>query len=75
MAAAGRLFCFKLSCTMDCRHRNKTRSTRSRAIRDFSLEPNGIQVGEPLKGFRGVLTGVPIETGALLKEPSARDVP
>jgi len=46
-----------------------------RTIRDFSLEPNGIQVGEPLKGFRGVLTGVPVETGALLKEPSARDVP
>jgi hypothetical protein len=32
-------------------------------------------VGEPLKGFRGVLTGVPIETGALLKEPSPPNVP
>jgi circadian clock protein KaiC len=38
-----------------------------RTIREFSLEPGGIHVGAPLKGFRGVLTGVPIETGAMLK--------
>ncbi len=31
-----------------------------RTIRDFSLEPGGIRVGEPLKDFRGVLTGVPV---------------
>src|SRR6476659_3801895 len=37
-----------------------------RSIRDFSLESDGIQVGAPLRGFRGVLTGVPVETGAAL---------
>ncbi|HSN21997.1 MAG TPA: ATPase domain-containing protein [Usitatibacter sp.] len=40
-----------------------------RTIREFSLGPGGIRVGEPLRDFRGVLTGVPIlepvaETGA-----------
>jgi circadian clock protein KaiC len=37
-----------------------------RTIRDFALESDGIQVGAPLRGFRGVLTGVPVETGATL---------
>jgi circadian clock protein KaiC len=32
-----------------------------RTIREFSLEPGGIRVGEPLRHFRGVLTGVPEE--------------
>ena len=31
-----------------------------RTIRAFSLEPGGIEVGEPLKNFRGILTGVPM---------------
>ncbi len=31
-----------------------------RTIREFSLEPGRIRVGEPLSEFRGVLTGVPI---------------
>jgi circadian clock protein KaiC len=31
-----------------------------RTIREFSLGPGGIQVGEPLRDFRGVLTGVPV---------------
>jgi circadian clock protein KaiC len=31
-----------------------------RTIRQFALGPGGIQVGEPLRDFRGVLTGVPI---------------
>jgi circadian clock protein KaiC len=32
-----------------------------RTIRDFTLGPGGITVGPPLREFRGVLTGVPIE--------------
>ncbi len=32
-----------------------------RTIRDFSLERGGIHVGPPLRDFRGVLTGVPVE--------------
>jgi circadian clock protein KaiC len=31
-----------------------------RTIRKFSLGPGGIHVGEPLRDFRGVLTGVPV---------------
>jgi circadian clock protein KaiC len=30
-----------------------------RTIREFSLQSGRIQIGEPLQGFRGVLTGVP----------------
>ena len=32
-----------------------------RTIRDFRLQDGRIQVGEPLRGFRGILTGVPVE--------------
>jgi circadian clock protein KaiC len=31
-----------------------------RTIREFALEPGGIRLGEPLRQFRGVLTGVPV---------------
>jgi circadian clock protein KaiC len=31
-----------------------------RTIRDFRLEAGGLQVGKPLREFRGILTGVPI---------------
>jgi circadian clock protein KaiC len=30
-----------------------------RSIRQLSIDENGIQVGEPLKRFRGIMTGVP----------------
>ena len=30
-----------------------------RSLREFSLHDSSIQVGEPLRGFRGILTGVP----------------
>jgi circadian clock protein KaiC len=39
-----------------------------RTIREFSLERGGIRVGEPLREFRGVLTGVPIYEAAALQE-------
>ena len=32
-----------------------------RTIRDFRMDDGRIRVGEPLRGFRGVLTGVPVE--------------
>jgi circadian clock protein KaiC len=41
-----------------------------RTIREFSLQKEGIQIGEPLKGFRGILTGVPTlegQTGGLAR--------
>jgi circadian clock protein KaiC len=34
-----------------------------RTIREFRLEPGGIRLGEPLREFRGVLTGVPSFVG------------
>jgi circadian clock protein KaiC len=34
-----------------------------RSIREFKLSADGIEIGEPLKNFEGVLTGVPSFTG------------
>lgn len=42
----------------------KKRSGRhERSIRELILETGGIRVGEPLRDFHGVLTGVPVFTG------------
>jgi circadian clock protein KaiC len=38
----------------------KRGSAHERTIRDFKLDGNGIHIGEPLRRFRGVLTGVPV---------------
>jgi circadian clock protein KaiC len=35
-----------------------------RTIREFHMGTGGIHVGQPLREFRGVLTGVPIYEGA-----------
>lgn len=37
----------------------KRRSVHERTIREFRLGPGGVRVGEPLREFEGVLTGVP----------------
>jgi circadian clock protein KaiC len=40
-------------------------------IREYGIDGQGIRVGEPLTGFRGVLTGVPTyegREGSLLKD-------
>lgn len=43
----------------------KKRSGRhERSIREFRLDHGGIRVGEPLKEFRGVLSGVPVYRGS-----------
>ena len=34
-----------------------------RSIREFRLDDGGIRVGEPLRDFRGILTGVPVYEG------------
>jgi circadian clock protein KaiC len=42
-----------------------------RTIREFRLERGGIRIGEPLREFRGVLTGVPVyggRDGALMEK-------
>lgn len=42
----------------------KTRTARhERTIREFQIGNNGLQVGEPLREFQGVLTGVPTFSG------------
>ena len=41
----------------------KRGSLHERTIRQFSLSSNGIQVGGVLRGFRGILTGVPVYVG------------
>jgi circadian clock protein KaiC len=38
----------------------KRGGAHERSIRDFSLSSSGIHVGQPLRQFRGILTGVPI---------------
>ena len=43
----------------------KTRTTRhERTIREFRLDAGGVTLGEPLRGFSGVLSGVPGWAGA-----------
>jgi circadian clock protein KaiC len=41
----------------------KRGSMHERTIREFSMARKGIQVGAPLRGFRGILTGVPVYEG------------
>jgi circadian clock protein KaiC len=41
----------------------KRGGNHERTIREFRLQPGGIRVCEPLREFRGVLTGVPILEG------------
>jgi circadian clock protein KaiC len=42
----------------------KRGSAHERSIREFLLDDGGIRVGEPLRDFRGILTGVPIYEGS-----------
>ena len=51
----------------------KRGGSHERTIREFRLEPGRISVGEPLRNFRGVLTGVPIAEGqgGLVREEKA----
>lgn len=36
-----------------------------RTIREFRIGPGGLQLGEPLNDFRGILTGVPVYQGSV----------
>ena len=38
----------------------KRGGAHERTIRDFSMSASGLQVGLPLRQFRGILTGVPV---------------
>jgi circadian clock protein KaiC len=52
----------------------KRGGAHERTIREFSLGKKGIAVGEPLRHFRGVLTGVPSEDGAGRNGPAFGDI-
>ena len=41
----------------------KRGSLHERTIREFSMSREGVHVGAPLRGFRGILTGVPVYDG------------
>lgn len=42
----------------------KTRTTRhERTVREYRIDAGGLRVGEPLRDFQGVLTGVPVFRG------------
>jgi circadian clock protein KaiC len=41
----------------------KRTGTHERTIRELTIGPDGVSIGEPLRRFRGVLTGVPYEFG------------
>jgi circadian clock protein KaiC len=47
----------------------KRGGAHERTIREFALEPGRLRLGEPLRQFRGVLTGVPVPAG---EAPGAR---
>jgi circadian clock protein KaiC len=42
----------------------KRTGVHERTIREFRMGPNGLHLGEPLKAFQGVLTGVPTYCGS-----------
>lgn len=41
----------------------KRTGPHERTIREMRIRPQGLEIGEPLINFRGVLTGVPVEAG------------
>jgi circadian clock protein KaiC len=41
----------------------KRGSLHERTIRRFTMSEEGIEVGEVLRGYRGILTGVPVPRG------------
>ena len=40
------------------------------SIRELAIGKGGLHIGEPLRGFRGILTGVPVESSADEASPS-----
>jgi circadian clock protein KaiC len=42
-----------------------------RTIRELTISNNGLKIGEPLRKFRGVLTGSPVSDGQEMKDSDA----
>lgn len=53
----------------------KRGSLHERTIRRFCMTERGIEVGETLRGYRGILTGVPVQTGHTGDAPGATESP
>jgi circadian clock protein KaiC len=51
----------------------KRTGPHERTIRELSITSQGLRIGEPLRNFRGVLTGVPHEVGPV-EDDECRDV-
>ncbi len=51
----------------------KRGSTHERSIRAFSMSSEGITVGDVLRGYRGILTGVPVPASDRLPTPTLPD--
>ena len=49
----------------------KRLSDFEKVLREFEITSNGIQVGEPMTEFRGILSGVPTSVGAAPSESAA----
>jgi circadian clock protein KaiC len=50
----------------------KRASAHEDTIRELRVSGNGIELGQPLRGYRGILTGTPQpEPDALIKKPDA----
>jgi circadian clock protein KaiC len=50
----------------------KRGGAHERTLREFNMQEGRISVGEPLRDFRGVLTGVPIFQGAASPQKEGR---
>jgi circadian clock protein KaiC len=50
----------------------KRGGAHERSIREFRMEKGHITVGQPLREFRGVLTGVPVFEGSNSSSQEAR---
>ena len=51
----------------------KRTGAHERTIRELRITAKGLEIGEPLRNFRGVLTGVPHEVGPM-DDTTAADV-
>lgn len=47
----------------------KRGGAHERTIRSFSLTSEGVRVGEPLRNFRGILSGIPLPIDGVRSEP------
>lgn len=47
----------------------KRGGAHERTIRSFSLTADGVRVGEPLRNFRGILSGIPLPIDGVRPEP------